>query len=256
MKVVGSYKVFIPPLILIGWLLLGWESAVRIWEIPSYIMPTPSGVVAICISESALLFSQNLYTLTEALLGLILGSSVAFGVGVIASRYMFVERAVMPVAILVKVTPILAIAPLFAIWFGFGLLPKVFIVSVVTFFPVLINTILGLRSVDAPSMLVFRTMGVSEFEILIHLRIPYSLPYLFSALKISLPLSIIGAVVGEWFSSDKGLGSLIMVAHGNLDTHMLFGAIFYLAFTGILLMAGLSLLEKKFMFWHSSTKTY
>ena len=184
------------------------------------------------------------------------GVAVAIIVGLFSARFALVETTVMPLAVFVKVTPVLAIARLFAIWFGFGFFPRFLIVAVVTFFPILVNTIAGLKSTSIPITEYFESLGVSKWEILMKIRIPYSLPYLFAALKVSIPLSIIGAVIGEWFGSSKGLGNLIMVSHGNLDTETLFACIFLLAMLGVIATAAVVIIERRLIFWHPSVGTF
>ena len=153
---------------------------------------------------------------------------------------------------LVKVTPIVAVAPLFVIWFGFGSVPKVLIAALITFFPVMVNALTGLRSVNPVALDLFTSVNASSTEILLKLRAPSSLPYLFAAFRIAVPLSVIGAVVGEWFTGDRGLGSVIIVAHNNLDTPTLFSAIFTLAFIGISLTLLTFYVERRVLFWHDS----
>ena len=154
------------------------------------------------------------------------------------------ERTVYPIALLIKVTPIVAIAPLFVIWFGFGSFPKMMIAALITFFPVMVNTFIGLRSVNATTLDFFRLLDASEAQVLIKLRIPGALPYVFAAFRIAVPLSVIGAVVGEWFTGDRGLGSVIIVAHHNIDMPTLFSAIAILACIGLGLTGITALIER------------
>jgi len=202
-----------------------------------------------------MLVQEMLYTVIEALLGLFVGFVLAFTLGVVSSRFLLIEKTVMPIAILIKVTPIIAIAPLFAIWFGFGMLPKILVVSVVTFFPILVNTVVGLRSVNPTALLYFQSLAASEREILWELRLPSALTYLFAALKVSIPLSIIGAVIAEWFGSSHGLGSLIMVSHGNLDMNTLFAAVMLLAVIGIVLTFSIDRLERRVAHWQTQSES-
>ena len=202
-----------------------------------------------------MLVQEMLYTVIEALLGLFVGFVLAFTLGVVSSRFLLIEKMVMPIAILIKVTPIIAIAPLFAIWFGFGMLPKILVVSVVTFFPILVNTVVGLRSVNPTALLYFQSLAASEREILWGLRLPSAVTYLFAALKVSIPLSIIGAVIAEWFGSSHGLGSLIMVSHGNLDMNTLFAAVILLAVIGIALTFSIDRLERRVAHWQPQSES-
>ena len=237
------------PLLFLLTIVLVWELGIRLSQTPAYMFPAPSGIFQVLFQEKLMLMQEMLYTLVEAIVGLLIGFLLAFSLGVVSSRFLLIEKTVMPIAILIKVTPIIAIAPLFAIWFGFGMLPKILVVSIVTFFPILVNTVVGLRSVNPTALLYFQSLDASETEILMVLCIPHSVTYLFAALKVSIPLSIIGAVIAEWFGSSKGLGNLIMVAHGNLDMDTLFAAVICLATIGIILTFFVSKLERRIAHW-------
>ena len=168
------------------------------------------------------------------------------------SQSRFLERAIFPLAILVKVTPIVAIAPLLTIWFGFGLMPKVFISALIVFFPVMVNALVGFRSVNPNALALFESLAAGRAEVFLKLRLPSSLPYLFAAFKVSIPLSVIGAVVAEWFSGDRGLGSVIYIANNNLDMPTAFAGIFTLAAIGVGLFLVTTFIERRVLFWHES----
>jgi len=237
------------PIIFLSIVVCLWELWIQISQTPSYLFPAPSGILQAVFQEKLMLVEEMIYTVVEALLGLLIGFVFAFMLGVLSSRFLLIEKTVMPIAILIKVTPIIAIAPLFAIWFGFGILPKILVVAVVTFFPILVNTVVGLRSVNPTTLLYFQSLAASEMEILWGLRLPSSVTYLFAALKVTIPLSIIGAVIAEWFGSSHGLGSLIMVSHGNLDMNTLFAAVIFLAVIGIGLTFLIGKLEHRVARW-------
>ena len=163
------------------------------------------------------------------------------------------ERALFPLAILVKVTPIVAIAPLLTIWFGFGLMPKIFIAGLIVFFPIMVNALVGFRSVNPNALALLESLAASRSEIFLRLRLPSSLPYLFAAFRVSIPMSVIGAVVAEWFSGDQGLGKVIYVANNNLEMDTAFAGVFTLALIGVGLFLVTTVLEKRLLFWHEST---
>ncbi len=239
----------LPPIIALLIMVAVWEICIKIWDVPIYIAPGPTTVFSRLSADPMFFLTHGLITLWEAISGFILGASIALWAAVIMVRYRFLERILLPVAVAIKVTPIVAVAPLFVIWFGFGMVPKVLIVGLITFFPVLVNAISVLKSVNSNTLDLFHSVNASNKEIFIRLRIPNAMPYLFAAFRISLPLSVIGAVIGEWFSGDKGLGSVIMIAHSNLNTPTLFGAIIILCVTGVLLTVILYYLENKILFW-------
>lgn len=251
--IVSAVGYLLPPLAAITAALLVWEIWVRVSGVPVYIVPAPSAVIVRLFGDVGYFALHGGITLGEAMAGFALGAVVAFAGATLMAHSRLLERSLLPIAILVKVTPIVAVAPLFVIWFGFGSLPKVLIASLITFFPVLVNAMIGLRSVNPGALDFFRSLNASRTEIYLRLRLPSSLPYLFAAFRISIPLSVIGAVVGEWFSGDRGLGSVIIVSHNNLDMPTLFSAILVLAFLGIALTILTAYAEKRALFWHDTT---
>ena len=244
----------VPPTVVLLSLFVIWEFSVRLTGVADYILPAPSKILIEIIANISDYAFNTLVTIGEAIGGFILGVIVAI-VGAIAMyQSRFLERGLLPVAILIKVTPVIAIAPLFVIWFGFGLIPKILIAAIITFFPVLVNCLAGMRATSSDITDLLKTLNASKFEILIKASIPNSYPYLFASFKIAIPLAVIGAVVAEWFTGDKGLGSMIIRAHNNLDMPQLFGAVFILAFVGVLLTSLVWYIEKNVLFWHDSQK--
>ena len=233
-------------------LMVGWELWVRLADVPVYIVPGPLTVLRRLFEDVGFFAGHGATTLMEAGAGFFLGSLVAVAAATLMAHSRMLERILLPLAVVVKVTPIVAIAPLFVIWFGFGSTPKILIAAIITFFPVMVNANVGLRAVDPGALDLFRSLHASRAEILLKLRAPSSLPYLFAAFRIAVPLSVIGAVVGEWFTGDQGLGSVIIVAHNDLDTPTLFAAIFSLAIIGVSLTLATFYVEKRMLFWHDS----
>ena len=230
-----------------------WQIWVRVKDVPIYIVPAPSDILARLWEEPGFFAGEGAVTMSEALAGFALGTGVALVAATVMAHSRFLERSLLPLAILVKVTPIIAVAPLLVIWFGFGAMPKIFIAALISFFPALVNGVTGFRSVNPGAMDFLHSLRASRREIFLLLRVPSATPYLFAAFRVSVPLSVIGAVVAEWFSADRGLGSVIIVAYSNLDMPTLFGAIFTLAFIGIGLTMLVSLLERRALFWHESS---
>lgn len=230
-----------------------WHLWTEIAEVPVYIVPGPLVVVKRLIGEIDFFARHGAITLLHAVAGLALGSAVAIGAATLMAHSRFLERSLFPLAVLVKVTPIVAVAPLLVIWLGFGSPPVVTTAALITFFPVLVNTLTGLRSVSPGALDFFRSVHASRREIFFKLRAPSSLPYLFAAFRIAIPLSVIGAVVGELFGGDRGLGSVIFVAHHNLDMPTSFSAILVLAIIGISLTILPSYIERRVLFWHESS---
>lgn len=231
--------------------ILVWELIVRLLSIPVYLLPAPSRVISTLASHPLLYTNATLITLGEALGGLLLG--VLAGV-LLASLLVLlpgIEDGVMTLAILMKSTPLVAIAPLLTLWLGFGMLPKILITALMTFFPVLVNVLSGLQKVNSHQLELFHSWHASRGEIFRHLRAPSALPYLFAALKISAPLALIGAVVAEWTGASGGLGRTMWLAYTNLNLPFLFAAIFILSAAGILLYRLTVLLEARIIFWQN-----
>ena len=249
----ASLSYLLPPALALLMLCVGWELWTRIANVPEYIVPGPVVILKRLFGDIGFFARHGGTTLWEAMAGFGLGTAVAFSGATLMAHSRFLERSLFPLAVLVKVTPIVAVAPLFVIWFGFGYFPKVLIAALITFFPVLVNAMIGLRSVNPGALDFFRSLHASRAEIFMKLRLPSSLPYLFAAFRICIPLSVIGAVVGEWFTGDRGLGSVIIVAHNNLLMPMLFSAVLTLAFIGISLTILTAYVERRVLFWHESS---
>lgn len=236
-------------------LVIVWEIWVRVAQIPEYLVPAPTAVGLRLFSDLGYFFFHGMITLVEALSGFILGSLVAMAAAVVMAHSRLVERTLYPIALLVKVTPIVAVAPLFVIWFGFGSFPKIMIAALITFFPVMVNTLIGLRSVNPTTLDFFRSLDANQFDIFTKLRAPSALPYVFAAFRISVPLSVIGAVVGEWFTGDRGLGHVIIVSYNDIDMPTLFSAIVVLAVIGVSLTGLTAFVERRGLFWHESQQS-
>lgn len=236
-------------LIIVGVTLLAWEGLVWWWAVPIYILPAPSRIVQTLFGNVAMYAEATAVTLGEALAGLVLGTVAGVGLAILLSLWPRLERGVMTLAILVKSTPLVAIAPLLTIWLGFGVLPKIIITALLTFFPVLVNVLAGLQRADPAMLDLFHTWHSSRRQIFRHVRGPSALPYLFTALKIAGPLALIAAVVAEWTGASAGLGRTMWLAYTNLNLPYLFAAIFILAFAGVSLYGAIVWLEKRVVFW-------
>ena len=242
-------RLVLPPLLMGVLLLVLWETWVRVRDIPDYLLPPPSAVAEALAAEPARYLEALAESLVTALGGLALASVVAFALAVVMAHSRALERAFYPPALLVKVTPIVAIYPLLVIWFGFGVWPRVMVAALITFFPMLVNAVVGLRAVDGAAMDLLRVLDASRAQVFWKLRLPSSLPYVFAALRISVPLSLIGAVVAEFLAGSGGMGQLILIANGDFATDVLFGAVFVLALAGIGMTAIVSYVETRVLAW-------
>ncbi len=238
--------------LILGAVLLLWEFVVRWRALPIYILPPPSKILSTLLSDPGRYTGAALLTLYEALAGLLLGLLVGIGVAILITYWTRLERGVLALAILVKATPMVAIAPLLIIWFGFGPLPKIIITALLTFFPVLINVHSGLHAVDDAVLALLHSLNAGRSEVFRYARWPSAAPYLFAALKVVAPLSLVGAVVAEWAGASAGLGRVMWLAYANLNMPALFAAVFYLAGMGVGLYGLVLMLEKRVLFWRQT----
>ncbi len=222
-------------------------------EMP-YLLP-PLGDIGATLAEDADYFVHNaLVTLQEALGGLALGLVCAFLLALLISEFPLARRAIMPVAVILNVTPLVAIAPALVVAFGFGAAPKLIVTGLICFFPILINTAMGLRAVPQPVLQVYKTVHASRLETLWFIRIPMAMPYLFAALRIVFPLSVVGAVVAEMSAagSSDGLGTAISLASSMNRLAAIYASIAILALLGSALLLCVTLLERRVLHWHET----
>jgi NitT/TauT family transport system permease protein len=229
-------------------LLVAWQGIVFIASVPEYLLPSPSAIIEAVDCSLAVQFAV---TFAEALAGFLVASALAFAVATLFVRFQTLEDGLFPIAIAVKTTPIVAIAPLLVIWLGTGWWSKIVAAILICFFPVLVNTVKGLKAADLEYRELFETLGASRAQEFRKLRVPFCLPYLFSALKISSSLAVVGAIVGEFVGATKGLGYLIIVSSAHLETPTLFSAIFAAALAGIVMFYAIGWTERRLVFWSS-----
>ena len=243
--------VWLPLLVMLAILTALWQWGAA--KLPYLLPPLPS--IGDSLSDDFGYYLKNAgITLGEAAAGLAISFVAAFVLAVLVSEVPVVRRAVMPIAVVLNVTPVVAIAPALVVAFGFGPAPKLIITALICFFPILINTTTGLRSVPQQVLQVYRTMDASRLEMLAYVRVPNALPYLFAALRIVSPLSVIGAVVAELSASGStgGLGTVISTASSMNNLAVVYAAIFVLAVMGVLVMLVITLAERRALHWHES----
>ncbi|MET8981165.1 ABC transporter permease [Streptomyces sp. NPDC004539] len=217
-----------------------------------YLLPPLQEVGRTLTAQPAYYVDNALVTLGEAVAGLATGFAAACTLAVLTSELPLLRRAVMPIAVVLNVTPLVAVAPALVVAFGFGPLPKILIAALICFFPILINTATGLRSVPREVLQVYRTMDAGRVELLWHVRVPHALPFLFAALRIVFPLSIVGAVVAEMSASGsaRGLGTAIAVASSMNQLPVVYASIAVLAVMGVLLLTLVTFVERRVLHWH------
>jgi len=229
-RALGRYV--IPILTLLAALVL-WESAVRLFEIPKYLIPAPTQVALTIAHSWPSLFKDAGVTLGEAALGFALGTSFAFVVGAAFVHSQLIEDGLAPYMVALQAVPIVAMAPLLIIWFGNGLLSKIVMAAIICFFPMVVTSAAGLRLASSDALDLMRVLSASKWQVFLKLRLPASLPFVFSGLRISATLSVIGAVVAELAGATRGIGYQIMISSYQTDTPTLFAAVLFSAITGI-----------------------
>ena len=231
-----------------------WEIAVIVFKIRAYLLPAPTEIALALSKYHKELFYALLFTVRSLVLGYIVAvvSGILFSLPVAFSK--FIQRAVYPLILFFQVVPKIALAPIFVIWFGFGLPPKIMIVFLLSFFPVLINGIVGLRSIDEEIINLTRSTGARVIDVFFKVRLPSALPTFFAGFKLAAISATIGAIIGEFIGSDSGLGYIILTANGDLQTDYSFAAITVLTVLGLALYYSVEGLERILLPWHISQR--
>jgi NitT/TauT family transport system permease protein len=226
-------------------ILIFWEAFTISFKIPQYLLPSPSDIVASFIVKWPALSKELVYTLEEIIVGFAIGTIVAFVLAVVIASSPLLPKVLYPVIIAVQVVPKIALAPVFLVWFGYGEVPITLITALICFFPVLVNSIKGLVTLDQTIADLMSSLNASRRQVFTKVQLPNCIPYLFASLKIAMTFAIIGAIVGEWIGgSSHGVGYLMLVYSSNFDTSPLFAGILLITLVGIVLFAVTALFEK------------
>ncbi len=230
--------------------LLLWEVGVRFSSTPPWLLPSPSQVLVSLFKIRFLLMPHTITTLLEAGLGLLLSLLIAIIMALLMDSFYWVKQALYPLVIISQTIPLIVLTVLFVIWFGFGLLPKVLVVILVGFFPILINLMNGLDSVDYDQIQLFRSMGAGRLAIIKMVKLPAALPAFFAGLRISATYSIMGAIIGEWMGAEEGLGYFMTLAQKGYQTDQVLATVIVICFLSLLLVKIVDLLEYLLVPWN------
>lgn len=243
-----KFSLYIVSILLI---LLGWYLLTRLGNIPAFLLPPPSLVWHSFVAsiQDGSLVRNGLDTLEKIVLGLIAGVGTATLLGYALAKSPLLERILTPIIVASQSVPVVAIAPLLIIWFGSSLFSKVLICALIVFFPVLINTIVGLRAVPENLRQLMRVLHATRWQTLRYLEVPAAMPVFLGGLRIGATLSVIGAVVAEFMAPNRGLGRIINEARGRYDTALVFVAVFTLVAMALALYGLVSLAEKRLLWW-------
>jgi len=240
----------LPPAIFLIVAVVAWEGAVQSFGIPKWLLPAPSAILARFLKTPNLWY-HTLLTVMEATSGFVasavLGISLAAGI----SHSRFLERGVFPYVVISNAIPIIAIIPLLTIWFGFGYAPKIMIAAIISFFPIVTNTTRGFKSADQRALDFMRSINATRWQVFTKIQFPTALPFMFAAFRIASSLSIVGAVVAEFYGSDRGLGYLVITSATQLQTDLLFVSIAVLAILGVSCFSLFGRVERAFSAWQA-----
>jgi NitT/TauT family transport system permease protein/putative hydroxymethylpyrimidine transport system permease protein len=246
---------WLPPALIVAALLGAWELAAQwgtladLLDLQPFLVPAPSDIGRALWEDRSLLADDGWVTLKEVLAGFALSVVAGAAVAVLLHLSETLRRALYPLIVASQTVPIIVIAPILVVWFGYGIGPKLAIIALICFFPITVNTLDGLRSVDPDLIKMMRTLDASRAGVLARVEAPAALPYFFSGAKIAVAVAVIGAVFGEWAGSDAGLGHLMLEASAQLLTARLFAAVAVLSAMAITLFALLSVLERRVAWW-------
>jgi NitT/TauT family transport system permease protein len=234
-KLTGYLTAGILPVATSVLLVVAWAVVVRVGDVPAYLLPAPQDVLPRIVEDRNLLWANCLTTLTEILIGFLLTVVTAIPLGLLFALSSLTRRALYPVVVVIQLVPKIAVAPLFLVWFGFGLESKVFLVVLLTFFPFLIASMTGFRVLDERYLYLTRSMGASGWQTFRYLRFPEAMPVVFSGAKTSATLATTGAIVAEFVGANRGLGYQLLRATSTMDAELIFAIILVLTIVGVVL---------------------
>ncbi|EOR26331.1 MULTISPECIES: ABC transporter permease [Clostridium] len=250
MKKLRSIGNKIAPIVFILILLIIWEFIVSVGGIEKYILPAPTDVIKVLIKDFRTMIPHISATLYEGMVGFLIAIVLSIILAVIMDMVPLIKRALYPVLVISQTIPTVALAPLFIIWFGFGALPKIIVVVIVCFFPIVISIVDGLEGVDKDLINHFKLMGASKLNVFLHLKLPYGMINFFSGMRIAATYSIMGAVIGEWLGGDKGLGVYMTRARSAYALDKMFASIVIIVAISMGIFLLVSFMEKVFTPWN------
>jgi NitT/TauT family transport system permease protein len=234
--------------------LAAWQGATQGGLVPPYILPSPTAIAWRLVESGPLLFPHTVVTATEIVLGFLLAVVGGVALAVATAYIPAFERAIYPWIVASQAIPKVAVGPLFVLWLGYGLLPKVLIAFLIAFFPIMVDTVIGLRSVEPESRFLLRSMGARRWKTFIYLNLPNALPNIFAGMKVAITLATVGAIVGEFIGANEGLGYVLIFANGTFDTPLIFAALVLISLLAVILYMIVAVLENFAIWWHVSKR--
>ncbi len=246
----------LPPIIAMGSLLFLWYYLSGSDVMPSFMMPSPAKVWNAFVNDFDILVFHAKTTLTEAFLGLFIGILLSVFMSILMDAFQPMYNAFYPIVVVSQTIPSIAIAPLLLLWFGYGLLPKIVLIVITTFFPITIGLLDGFKSADPDAINLLKSMGAGPIKRFLHIKLPYSLGYFFSGLKISVTYSIVGAVISEWLGGTSGLGVFMTRVRKSFAYDRMFSVILFISAISLLLLLSVTILRWLIMPWERKSKNH
>lgn len=240
------------PLAALGASLVAWEWAVIQFHVRPFVLPRPSEVAVALVAQAGVLVPAAIATTQEIVLGFMLAVAIGVPLAVALAASKWIEDTLFPLVVSAQIVPKVALAPLLTVWLGLGMTTKLTVAFLLSFFPILIDTMIGLKSVETGKIYLARSMGASRSRMFFKVRLPSALPNLFGGMKVASTLAVVGAVVGEFIGAKDGLGNVLLIANSNFDTVMNFAGITYLTVIGMVLFIAIDVLERLMIPWHVS----
>lgn len=237
------------PMLTVALFLAIWQAACTFEWVPSFMLPSPSGVMTTLVEDAELISGHAVTTMVEALIGLACGLALGAAIAVLMERFYIVDAALSPIVTISQTIPIVAIAPLLVLWFGYDMLPKVLLVTLTTFFPITVSLASGFKSADEDEIDLLRTMGASRIQIFRYVKIPAAMRSFFAGLRMSATYAVVAAVVAEWLGGFNGLGVFMTRVRKSYDHEAMFAAIVVISLVSLLFMGVTKLLERSCMPW-------
>lgn len=249
-QVLRWWSQVVPPALLVLLLLVCWQVATRLWQIQPWLLPSPLRIALAGLEARDLLGPHVWQTLVETLVGFGLALVVGLSLALLIDFSATLRRAIYPLLVVSQTVPIIAIAPLLVIWFGYGILPKVLVVALVCFFPIVVSTTDGLQAADPDLIALLQAMGATRRQVFLKVRLPGALPLAFSGVKIAITYSVIGAIIGEWVGASRGLGVFMLRSTNAFRTDWLFAAIAITSLLSVALFLVVTILQRALLPWY------
>jgi ABC-type nitrate/sulfonate/bicarbonate transport system permease component len=237
------------PIITLVAAVLLWQVIVDVKNVPAYIVPSPTSIVKTLISDFKVIMQNTKVTIYESIVGFVISIILSFILAVLMDSFKIVRKSLYPILVISQTIPTIAIAPLFIIWFGFGPMPKIIVVIITCFFPIVISLIDGFEKVDRDYINLFRTMKASRLQTFYHLKLPYAMVNLFSGLKIAATYMVMASVIGEWLGGDSGIGVYMVRAKSAYALDKVFAAIIVIVLISIIIIYIIDFISKRLIHW-------